>query len=106
MEYYGRYQRTKRISMNPTIDQPVLVILGFTIFELLSATVVFISFGMFGDAPVWGLLLAIVAAFVQKKYRNTCPPRFVVHLFWSVGLTKLRNVPRFFKQRRFLELEP
>lgn len=105
-ENFDKYDSFQRLDTNPTIDNPIIVILGLTVFELALGTLVFVFLGLACDAPLSGLVLGITSSFFSKKYRERLPKGIAQHLFWSIGFPARKGVPQFFKFNRAAHLEP
>lgn len=105
-EYFEKYNSFRRIDTNPTIDNPIIVVLGLTISELAFGTTVFVLLGLVGDSPFIGITLGLLLAFLKKRYRKQFPNGFAEHLAWSSGFLGRRDVPRLFTFSRVKRLEP
>lgn len=105
-EYFDKYDHFDRLDTNPTIDNPVIVILGLTILELAIGTALFVFLGLIGNAPLSGLFLGIGSSFLVKKYREHLPKGIAPHVLWSIGLPARSGVPRLFRFSRINRLGP
>lgn len=108
-EWNDKYRDVERIQTHASIDKPMLIFLGLTIFDFVAGVCTFIFVVMSWDSGLsifLAILGACMASFLSKSYRNTFPPMFLNHLNWSLGLQKFKNIPNFFTKRRFKIFSP
>jgi hypothetical protein len=51
-ENYSKYAKAERVTTNPLLDEPAILFLGRTLWELLLAAGVFVAMSLFVDAPL------------------------------------------------------
>lgn len=106
MEKYREAPRTKTALM---IDKPMILFLGLTITDLISGVAVFavlMSVSNSSLAIVVALLGGLGAMYLASEYRRKAPARFLQHWSWSMGLQRVRAVPRLFRKRRYQAFGP
>lgn len=105
-EYFDKYNSFERVETLPTIDNPIIVILGLTVTELALGTLLFVLLGLLGDAPFLGITLGLSTSFFLKHYRRSLPRGALQHSLWSLGLPCKKGVFQIFKRARIKTLEP
>jgi len=87
-EATDRVGRFERIPTLRSINAPATVVLGITAgdFAVGITTLVAVASIPWFYAPFVALGLAVVFVFASTKVRKELPPRFLTHLFWSLGL--------------------
>lgn len=101
-ESLDKYLMAERVRTNPLIDDPAIVFAGRTLQEILLAAGVFVFEAWFANAPIQGLCLCFVTIWLLPLYRTKCPPGFIAHVAWSLGLHRPKSVPcgRLFSLRQ------
>lgn len=92
-EYFGKYNKAKRVSLFPTIDDPIVIIMGLTIADLSAGVGTFLVFAIFLGSPLVGLVFAIAAIFFCKQYSKRFPRGALVQSLWRFRLYKKMCVP-------------
>lgn len=93
-EYFGKYKLATRKDTFPTINEPVVVLLGMTIADLVVTVLSFLVMTLAFNAPFLGLLAGIACAQLRKAYAKKFPRGTFLHFIWSLGLLPTRRVPR------------
>lgn len=92
-EYFGKYKEAERRSTHPTIDEPVVVLLGMTIADLLTTVLSFLVMTLFFNAPFIGLITGFVCAKLRKLYALRFPRGTFLQWLWSFGVLKRKHIP-------------
>lgn len=109
LEWMEKYREVPREQTALTIDRPMLIFLGLTLTDFVAGVVVVLAVMMLWDssaAILVGLAGGGAASWVAREYRQRCPPRFLQHWSWAMGLQSIRGVPRLFRKRRYVVFGP
>lgn len=108
-EYMAKYDSVERKETNRSIDAPMILLLGFTLGDVVAAVAGFLAVALSWDSglafPV-GIFVAAVLASVSKLYRERFPRRFLLHWAWSLGLVGAPSIATLFRKRRFVTFGP
>lgn len=105
-EYFGKYKQAVRKNSFPTIDEPVVVLLGMTIADLIITVMSFLVMTLVFNAPFFGLLAGIVCAQLRKINARKFPRGTLLHFLWSLGLLPTRRVPRLISRAQTRTYSP
>jgi hypothetical protein len=108
-EHMAKYDAASRKETNRSIDAPMILLLGFTLGDIVAAAAGFLLLAFTWDSglafPV-GVLIAAALASLSKLYREQFPRHFLLHWAWSLGLVSTPRVPNLFRKRRFVTFGP
>lgn len=105
-EYFGKYKLAARKNTFPTIDEPVVVLLGMTIADLIVTVLSFLLMTLVFNAPFVGLLAGIICARLRKLYTKKFPRGTLLHFLWSLGALPTRRVPRLISRAQARTYSP
>lgn len=105
-EYFGKYKQATRKNSFPTIDEPVVVLLGMTIADLIITVMSFLVMTLALNAPFYGLLAGIVCAQLRKVFAEKFPRGTILHFVWSLGVLPTRRVPRLISRAQLRTYSP
>ena len=82
-EWFEKYRDVPRLTTNASIDKPMILFLGLTLFDFIAGVSTFICVVMIWDSGL-SIPVAVIGAFVSagfaKWYRTHFPPLFLSHV--------------------------